>query len=92
MAQKHLREVLIPKAIDGEIFLVIARAHRFWGVPYEGLNYLDEENPFKEKTNLRIQTYRSGNVSEEIAKAFKAWKKNDQGKRNDFSVTYPDLP
>jgi len=75
MAQKHLREVLIPKALKGKIFLVIARAHRFWGVPYEGLNYLDEENPFKEKTNLWIQTNRSGIVSEEIAKAFKAWEK-----------------
>ena len=79
MAQKHLREVLIPKAIDGEIFLVIARAHRFWGVPYEGLDYSDKENPFKEKTNLRIQTNRSGIVSEEIAKAFKAWEKERPG-------------
>lgn len=31
-AQKHLREVLIPKAQSGEIFLVFARKHQLWGV------------------------------------------------------------
>ncbi len=31
-AQKHLREVLIPRAISGEIFLVVARKHQLWGV------------------------------------------------------------
>ena len=31
-AQRHLREVLIPKAKQGEIILVIPRAHQRWGV------------------------------------------------------------
>lgn len=31
-AQKHLREVLIPKAQAGELFLVMARKHQLWGV------------------------------------------------------------
>jgi len=31
-AQKQLREVLIPKAQAGEIFLVMARKHQLWGV------------------------------------------------------------
>jgi hypothetical protein len=31
-AQKHLREVLIPQALSGEIFLVVARKHQLWGV------------------------------------------------------------
>jgi hypothetical protein len=31
-AQKHLREVLIPKALAGDIFLVMARKHQLWGV------------------------------------------------------------
>ncbi|MEY4756320.1 MAG: hypothetical protein RJA34_1218 [Pseudomonadota bacterium] len=31
-AQKHLREVLIPQAQAGEIFLVMARKHQLWGV------------------------------------------------------------
>lgn len=31
-AQKHLREVLIPKALAGELFLVMARKHQLWGV------------------------------------------------------------
>jgi len=36
-AQKHLREVLIKQALDGEIFLVVARKHQLWGV-VEGLD------------------------------------------------------
>jgi hypothetical protein len=31
-AQKHLREVLIPNARSGQIFLVVARKHQLWGV------------------------------------------------------------
>lgn len=31
-AQKHVREVLIPKAISGEIHLVFLRKHELWGV------------------------------------------------------------
>lgn len=31
-AQKHLREVLIPKAKSEELFLVFARKHQLWGV------------------------------------------------------------
>lgn len=31
-AQKHLREVLIPQALSGRIFLVVARKHQLWGV------------------------------------------------------------
>lgn len=31
-AQKHLREVLIPQALEGRIFLVIARKHQLWGI------------------------------------------------------------
>jgi hypothetical protein len=36
-AQKHLREELIPQALSGEIFLVIARKHQLWGIS-EGFN------------------------------------------------------
>ena len=68
MAQKHLREVLIPKALNKQIFLVIARAHHRWGVPYWG-----ENNPFQTE-NLRIQTNRGGFITEEIAKDFKLWR------------------
>ena len=73
MAQKHLREVLIPKALNKQIFLVIARAHHRWGVPYWG-----EDNPFQTE-NLQIQTNRGGFITEEIAKAFKAWEKERPG-------------
>lgn len=31
-AQMHLRQVLIPKALAGDIFLVMARKHQLWGV------------------------------------------------------------
>jgi hypothetical protein len=31
-AQKHLREALIPQAMAGQIFLVVARKHQLWGV------------------------------------------------------------
>lgn len=36
-AQKHLREILIPTAQKGEIFLVIARKHQLWGIT-DGFN------------------------------------------------------
>ena len=68
MAQKHLREVLIPKALNKQIFLVIARAHHRWGVPCWGKN-----NSFQTE-NLRIQTNRGGFITEEIAKGFKLWR------------------
>jgi hypothetical protein len=79
MAQKHLREVLIPQALNGDIFLVIARAHQQWGVPYWG-----KENPFKNE-NLRIQTNRGGFIDEKIAEDFKKWKLNGNGKNPDLS-------
>lgn len=31
-AQRHLREVLIPQALSGKLFLVVARKHQLWGV------------------------------------------------------------
>ena len=31
-AQKHLRDVLIPRALSGQIFLVVARKHQLWGM------------------------------------------------------------
>lgn len=31
-AQYHLREVLIPQAMAGHIFLIVARKHQLWGV------------------------------------------------------------
>lgn len=37
-AQKHFREVLLPKAREGKIFLVIARKHMLWGV-HEGIRW-----------------------------------------------------
>jgi hypothetical protein len=75
MAQRHLRETLIPKALKHEIFLVIARAHRFWGVPYEGHNSSLEDNPFKSE-NLRIQTNIPGTIDQDIVEAFNVWKEN----------------
>ena len=67
MAQKHSREFLIPKALNEQIFLVIARAHQRWSVPY-----WSEENSFKNE-NLRIQTNQGGIIRKEMAKAFKTW-------------------
>ena len=68
-AQKHLREELIPRALKGEIFLVIARAHQRWGMPH-----WDNIESFKEG-NLRIQTNRGGYIKEDIARDFKTWEK-----------------
>lgn len=34
-AQKYVREVLLPKAAGGRLFLVFRRKHRLWGV-HEG--------------------------------------------------------
>ena len=70
-AQKHLREVLIPMALDKEIFLVIARAHKYWGIPS-----WDNIDLFKEG-NLRIQTNRGGFIQEDIARDFLTWKDSD---------------
>ena len=72
-AQKHLREVLIPMALDKEIFLVIARAHKYWGIPS-----WDNIDLFKEG-NLRIQTNRGGFIQEDIARDFMTWEDSDYG-------------
>lgn len=31
-AQRHLHEVLLPSALEGKLFLVVARAHQQWGI------------------------------------------------------------
>ncbi|MDB0051778.1 hypothetical protein N9F57_02715 [Gammaproteobacteria bacterium] len=67
-AQKHLREVLIPDALNEKIFLVIARAHQRWGIQHWG-----EIDSFREG-NLRIQNGRGGYIREDIACDFKKWK------------------
>ena len=72
-AQKHLREVLIPMALDKEIFLVIARAHKYWGIPS-----WDNIDLFKEG-NLRIQTNRGGFIQEDIVRDFMTWEDSDYG-------------
>jgi len=69
-AQKHLREVLIPMALNKKIFLVIARAHKYWGIPS-----WDNIDLFKEG-NLRIQTNRGGFIKEDVARDFIRWKGN----------------
>jgi len=66
-AQKHLREVLIPMALDKEIFLVIARAHKYWGI-----SSWDNIDLFKEG-NIRIQTNRGGFIKEDVARDFIKW-------------------
>jgi hypothetical protein len=62
IAQKYLREVLIPKASRKEVFLVIARKHQLWGIT-NGI----------ESANLKLNRNRIGSLTEEIGLQIKHW-------------------
>ena len=66
-AQKHLREILIPQALAGQIFLVIARKHQLWGV-IEGL----------ECETLRLIRNRAGYLTT-VAPEIKNWLQEKHG-------------
>ena len=61
-AQKHLREVLIPKARAGKILLVMPRAHRRWGV-IQG---------FKED-NIVVETAPHGRIPIQVQSKIQSW-------------------
>lgn len=61
-AQKHLREVLIPKAMNEQIFLVLARKHQLWGV-IEG---------FK-SDNIAFSRNRSGTLGQNLGGRIREW-------------------
>lgn len=63
-AQKHLREVLIPRAKTGNIFLVIIRKHQLWGVT-EGF---DNSNIAVVRGNARL-----GNIPIELGLRIRQW-------------------
>ena len=66
-AQDHLRKELIPKALNGDIYLVIIRKHELWGVAERS-----------EAKNLVVVRSRGidGSMSEATGKQIKAWLKN----------------
>lgn len=61
-AQKHLHEVLIPKALKGDLFLVIARKHQLWGV-VEGFDC----------RNIRFIRNLGGYLGEELSAEIGSW-------------------
>jgi hypothetical protein len=63
-AQKHLREVLIPLAKTGNIFLVVIRKHQLWGIT-EGFN----------SPNIAIVRGRElgGFIPKELGKEIRQW-------------------
>lgn len=61
-AQKHLREVLIPKAQRKKIFLVIARKHQLWGV-VDGFN----------SPNIAISRNIGGHLGPSLGKTIREW-------------------
>ncbi len=69
-AQKHLREVLIPKALDKEIFLVIARKHQLWGV-IEGFD----------SSNIAFNRNRGGHLGPDLGDRIRRWLDTDHHHR-----------
>lgn len=65
MAQKHLREVLIPAAKARKIFLVIARAHTRWGVTAGFCN----------DATIRLESSRYGRITDETGRAIEEFLK-----------------
>lgn len=61
-AQKHFREVLLPKAREGKIFLVIARKHMLWGV-HEGIT----------GENIACVRNRYGALQDELGRRIHEW-------------------
>jgi hypothetical protein len=61
-AQKHLREVLIPRALANEIFLVFARKHQLWGV-IEGFD----------SPNIAFNRNRGGHLGPDLGKRIRLW-------------------
>lgn len=68
-AQKHLREVLMPKAHEGKIFLVIARKHMLWGV-HDGIV----------GGNIDCVRNRYGQLREELGSRIRNWLKTERNK------------
>jgi hypothetical protein len=66
-AQKHLREVLIPKARAQEIFLVIARKHQLWGA-VDGF----------ESPNIAFSRNIGGHLGQELGKQIRKWLEGGQ--------------
>lgn len=63
-AQKHLREVLIPKANAGEIYLVVIRKHELWGV----------SDGFKSPNIVVVRGLeRPGTMPEDVGKRISNW-------------------
>lgn len=63
-AQKHLREVLIPKAQAGNLFLVFARKHQLWGV-IEGFSC----------ETIAFSRNRGGHLGPEMGQQIRHWLK-----------------
>lgn len=62
LAQKYLREELIPKALRGEVFLVFARKHQLWGV-IEGFHC----------PNIVFSRNRRGHIGTENGTLIRSW-------------------
>lgn len=68
-AQKCLREELLPRARAGEIFLIVARKHAWWGV-----NEATQTN----NPNVRIQRNIGGHLGQNLAADVARWMKNNE--------------
>ena len=66
-AQKHLREVLIPKARAGKIFLVVARKHMLWGV-----------NDGIASGNIACVRNRYGSLEEDLGARIQKWLRSER--------------
>lgn len=63
-AQKHLREVLIPEAEAGKIYLVVIRKHELWGI----------SDGFKSPNIVVVRGLeRPGTMPEEVGKRISIW-------------------
>ena len=63
-AQKHFREVLVPLAMAGEIYIVVGRKHQLWGV-HEGLR----------SPNIAVtrENAISGHLGQDLGKGIRNW-------------------
>ena len=79
-AQKYFREVLVPNATVGEIFLVVGRKHLLWGV-HEGLR----------SPNIAVtrKNALSGRLTDDIGRTIRAWLER-KGALQTTSVNSPE--